>query len=52
MANNDTYEIYAQDDADLKVVDANEGALIYVGTTTKILKTLQLVHQGQQTLDI
>ena len=40
MANNDTYEIYAQDDADLKVVDANEGALIYVGTTTNIFQDI------------
>ena len=46
MANNDTYEIYAQDDADLKVVDANEGALIYVGTTTNIFQDITASTPG------
>ena len=40
MSANDTYEIYAQDDVDLKVVDANEGALIFVGSSAAIVQDI------------
>tara|TARA_R100000935_G_scaffold6412_1_gene14035 strand:- start:2137 stop:3009 length:873 start_codon:yes stop_codon:yes gene_type:complete len=41
MSTNDTYEIYAQNDVDLKVVNANEGALIYVGSNAAIVQDIQ-----------
>ena len=40
MSTNDTYEIYAQNDVDLKVVNANEGALIYVGSSAAIVQDI------------